>query len=189
MLINSLSTLHLTQDLRYLVNFPLLIVGMGFFVLSFAWFVPLMLTVLVTTTITAIPLRNSSSDLDAYILPFLISVMIGVLVNRTRASNILHLEGLRLLSRRRGFQLKEALDQVQSEVTRRREKEAQVKTLEGLLPICAGCKNVRDDEGYWKQIESFVEEHSSARFSHGLCPNCLEELYPDFLGGLKDSGR
>ena len=48
----------------------------------------------------------------------------------------------------------------------------QIKTLHGLLPICAWCKNVRDDQGYWKQIESYVESHSDATFSHGMCPEC-----------------
>ncbi len=54
----------------------------------------------------------------------------------------------------------------------------QIKTLRGLLPICAGCKKVRDDQGYWKQIESYLHEHSDATFSHGLCPDCAKELYP-----------
>lgn len=51
---------------------------------------------------------------------------------------------------------------------------AKVKTLSGLLPICAWCKKVRDDEGYWKQIESYVEAHSDAEFTHGICPDCAE---------------
>ena len=55
----------------------------------------------------------------------------------------------------------------------------QVKTLSGLLPICACCKKVRDDSGYWSQIESYVSKHSSATFSHGLCPDCSIEFYED----------
>lgn len=55
---------------------------------------------------------------------------------------------------------------------------AQVKTLSGLLPICAGCKSIRDDTGYWSRIETYLEAHSQAEFSHGLCPKCLQELYP-----------
>ncbi len=57
---------------------------------------------------------------------------------------------------------------------------AQVKTLRGLLPICANCKKIRDDEGYWHGVEAYVSEHSEARFSHGLCPDCMKELYPWF---------
>jgi hypothetical protein len=59
----------------------------------------------------------------------------------------------------------------------------QVKQLSGLLPICSGCKKIRDDHGYWQQIESYIQEHSEADFSHGLCPECLEKLYPGLLAG------
>lgn len=52
----------------------------------------------------------------------------------------------------------------------------QVKTLKGLLPICAWCKNVRDDKGYWKQIEEYVAEHSDLSFTHGICQSCLAKL-------------
>lgn len=57
---------------------------------------------------------------------------------------------------------------------------AQVKTLQGLLPICAHCKKIRDDKGYWQQLESYLEEHSDVEFSHGLCPDCLKEHYPEY---------
>ena len=56
---------------------------------------------------------------------------------------------------------------------------ADVKTLSGLLPFCAKCMNVRDDRGYWKQIETFIGERSNAKFSHGICPTCFVQLYPD----------
>ena len=55
----------------------------------------------------------------------------------------------------------------------------QIKTLRGLLPMCASCKKIRDDSGYWKQIESYLHEHSDAKFSHGICPDCAKDLYPD----------
>lgn len=53
-----------------------------------------------------------------------------------------------------------------------------IKTLKGLLPICASCKKIRDDEGYWNQIESYVQENSEAKFSHGMCPECMDQYYP-----------
>ena len=56
---------------------------------------------------------------------------------------------------------------------------AKVRTLSGLLPICASCKKIRDDRGYWKQIETFISEHSQAEFSHGICPECARKFYPD----------
>jgi len=55
---------------------------------------------------------------------------------------------------------------------------SEVKKLSGFLPICANCKKIRDDRGYWNQIESYLKEHSEAQFSHSLCPECAEKLYP-----------
>jgi hypothetical protein len=52
-----------------------------------------------------------------------------------------------------------------------------VKILSGLIPICSSCKNIRDDEGYWNQIEAYIHEHSEAEFSHGLCPDCSEKMH------------
>lgn len=57
----------------------------------------------------------------------------------------------------------------------------QVKTLSGLLPICASCKRIRDDKGYWNQIESYIKKHSEAEFSHGICPECIKKLYSDYI--------
>jgi len=55
-----------------------------------------------------------------------------------------------------------------------------IKTLSGLLPICASCKKIRDDEGYWNQIETYIGDHSEAEFTHSICPECMKKLYPDF---------
>jgi len=63
-----------------------------------------------------------------------------------------------------------------------REALAKVKTLSGLLPICAACKKIRDDKGYWNQIETYIGDHSEVDFSHGMCPDCLQRLYPEIYG-------
>jgi len=55
----------------------------------------------------------------------------------------------------------------------------EAKTLRGLLPICASCKKIRDDKGYWNQIESYIGKHSGVKFSHGICPECEKKLYPE----------
>lgn len=55
-----------------------------------------------------------------------------------------------------------------------------MKYLEGILPICASCKKIRDDKGAWNQIEEYVRDRSEAEFSHGICPECAEKLYPGF---------
>jgi DNA-binding NtrC family response regulator len=58
---------------------------------------------------------------------------------------------------------------------------AEVKTLSGLLPICSSCKNIRDDSGYWRQIEEYIRQHSDAEFTHGICPECVKRLYPEYF--------
>ena len=60
---------------------------------------------------------------------------------------------------------------------------ANVKALSGLLPICASCKKIRDDKGYWSQVESYIQQHSEATFTHGICPDCIKKLYPDMAKG------
>jgi len=57
---------------------------------------------------------------------------------------------------------------------------ARVKKLEGIIPICSGCKKIRDDGGYWTAVEAYLTEHTDALFSHGVCPECVKRLYPEF---------
>jgi DNA-binding NtrC family response regulator len=59
---------------------------------------------------------------------------------------------------------------------------AKVRMLSGFLPICANCKKIRDDSGYWNQIESYIRDHSEAEFSHGICPECRQLLFPGTPG-------
>ena len=78
------------------------------------------------------------------------------------------------------------LEEKRAEALREREKTLEdIKILHGLLPICASCKKIRDDKGYWTQIESYIKDHSEADFTHGLCPECVEKLYP----GLRKNMR
>ena len=56
----------------------------------------------------------------------------------------------------------------------------QIKTLRGIVPICAHCKKIRDDQGYWSQVEVYVRDHTEAEFSHSICPECIDILYPGF---------
>lgn len=60
------------------------------------------------------------------------------------------------------------------------EASSEVSTLSGLLPICSNCKGIRDDKGYWNQIEKYIKEHSAADFTHGICPDCIKKIYPDY---------
>lgn len=61
-----------------------------------------------------------------------------------------------------------------------------VKTLSGLLPICANCKDIRNDKGYYEQIESYISDHSEVEFSHGICPKCVKKYYPELYGENTD---
>ncbi len=79
---------------------------------------------------------------------------------------------------------------IEAEILLRREKEnliadlknalAEIKTLEGIIPICSSCKKIRDDQGNWNRLENYIRERSDAEFSHGLCPECAVKLYPDY---------
>lgn len=59
-----------------------------------------------------------------------------------------------------------------------------IKQLRGLLPICANCKKIRNDQGYWEQVETYFQEHSDVAFTHGFCPECVRKLYPEVSGSL-----
>ena len=65
-----------------------------------------------------------------------------------------------------------------------RQSKEEVKRLSGLLPICASCKKIRNDEGYWQEIESYLHSHTDTQFSHGICPECAQKLYPEFADDL-----
>ncbi|MEW6428342.1 MAG: cache domain-containing protein [Thermodesulfobacteriota bacterium] len=65
----------------------------------------------------------------------------------------------------------------------------EIKTLSGFLPICASCKKIRDDKGYWNQIETYIRERTDARFSHGICPDCAEKLYPGYFKKTKSDRK
>lgn len=75
--------------------------------------------------------------------------------------------------------LKQAEEERERLILQLQDALANIKTLRGLLPICSLCKKIRDDKGYWNQIESYVRQHSSADFSHGICPECTTKLFPN----------
>ena len=82
--------------------------------------------------------------------------------------------------------LEELVDQRTSEL---QQALSEVKLLSGFLPICASCKKIRDDQGYWNQIESYIQRHSQAQFSHSICPECMQKLYPDFVGNHRNEKK
>lgn len=87
---------------------------------------------------------------------------------------------------RRIEDMSQELNLARAEIARRKAAEealqkalSEVKTLRGLIPICSGCKKIRDDRGYWEKIESYLGRHSDAAFSHGICPDCMDKYYPE----------
>lgn len=76
--------------------------------------------------------------------------------------------------------LKQAEEERERLIRQLQDALAKIKTLCGLLPICSLCKKIRDDKGYWNQIESYLRQHSSADFSHGICPECTTKLFPNY---------
>lgn len=94
---------------------------------------------------------------------------------RDKSGNIIGIVGMgRNITERKQFQ--EQQKKLMAELKKAIEK---IKTLRGLLPICASCKRIRDDQGSWQQVESYIRDHSGAIFSHSLCPDCAKKIYPD----------
>lgn len=78
------------------------------------------------------------------------------------------------------LELKQAQDSQAHLINELKTALSHVKQLKGLLPICAHCKKVRNDTGYWQQVETYIESHSEAQFSHGICPDCIKKYYADY---------
>jgi len=105
----------------------------------------------INVSITVSPIQNADGDIQGA------SIILRDITERKRQER----ERLRLID-----ELKEAL--------------RRVKTLNGLLPICSSCKKIRNDGGYWEQVETYIRSRSNAEFTHGICPDCVRQLYPDF---------
>ncbi len=78
------------------------------------------------------------------------------------------------------LQRKKILEEKEEAVMQREEAVADLKILKGYIPICASCKKIRDDDGLWSQMELYISKHSEADFTHGICPDCVKELYPGY---------
>jgi len=100
--------------------------------------------------------------------------MIGILSGLTLLVTIIAVT-LRVLNVR----LKKAEAEKQTKIEELKGALSEIKTLRDMLPICAACKKIRDDEGFWENVETYITKHTSTVFSHGICPECVEELYPE----------
>ncbi len=86
------------------------------------------------------------------------------------------------------IELKRAEEAREKLIRELQEALANIKILRGMLPSCSSCKKIRDDKGYWNQIESYIREHTEAEFTHGICPECMKKLYPDLYERDQGSG-
>ncbi|MBF0496986.1 MAG: response regulator [Deltaproteobacteria bacterium] len=125
---------------------------------------------------TFIRFHAAAPDVPVVVLTGLNDEQMAILAVSKGAQDYLPKQGLdsRLLVRaiRYALERQKLLQELKEALT-------SVKTLRGLLPICAHCKKIRDDKGYWNQIESYIRTHSEADFSHGICPECVKKDYPD----------
>jgi CheY-like chemotaxis protein len=114
--------------------------------------------------------RASLAGVGAYLVkpPTVPEIDRAITIAMARFADLMELRRLNAELAVRNQELQEAL--------------AKVRTLRGLLPICASCKKIRDDQGYWQQVEVYVRDHSEAEFSHCLCPDCAKKLYPELYG-------
>ena len=87
--------------------------------------------------------------------------------------------GLAIENAKRYQQIRDVESKLRKEKEKLEKALSEVKTLSGLLPICSHCKKIRDDKGYWNQIEVYIHEHTDAKFSHGICRECIKKYYSD----------
>ena len=107
-----------------------------------------------------------------------IEVQINHIINLVSFSVMANvISGINFTNKIREFSHKKEKEMLIHDLT---EAVENIKILSGFLPICANCKNIRDDKGYWNQIETFIGDHSDAEFSHSICPDCAKKLYPSY---------
>ncbi len=130
----------------------------------------LLITILAILVSVSITVTSILIVYDASVLPF--GIVLSVLLPGT-ISPVIAYFFFRLLA-----QVERAQREREAAILELQEALANVKRLSGLLPICASCKNIRDDEDYWHQVEVYIHTHTEADFSHSICPDCTQKLYP-----------
>jgi hypothetical protein len=121
------------------------------------------------TTVTRIHYQRS----DTYLALFSIEDVTSLTDSLNATRGALHRLDAEVTERKR------AEKKLQDNVTELKSTMVEIQTLRGPIPICASCKKIRDDTGYWTQLESYLCKHAFAEFSHGICPDCVEKLYPE----------
>ncbi len=165
---DNLVYMSVTTDAMNSFGTGILIVGIGCFFVSMPWAV-LSVAAILASWYLAIFLNGLPAFRVEYVLILFSCIVLAVTVFGLRVRFLRKIEGLEVLDRAHRQRIEEALERI--------------KRLSGMLPICASCKNIRDDKGYWSGIETYISEHSDALFSHGICPECAQKLYPEQFSG------
>ena len=171
-LINNVSLLVLLRDPEQAANFMLILVGCGLIRQSrrrFLLIQILVFSIWATASLLLLDFRYFSTWGFPVLCAFLLGLATHIFMSRLlRAMEVYRSRDHILLRQRTRL------------ITELRVALEGIKTLRGLIPICAQCKKIRNDEGYWQQVESYVGEHSEAEFTHGLCPGCTQDLRDEF---------
>ena len=112
-----------------------------------------------------------------FLVPALVLVLLFFLHNRRLRREVKAREKEVTQRKEAEAELKRIVDQLETALVN-------IKQLKGLLPICSNCKKIRDDKGYWSQVEEYITQHSEAEFSHSICPDCMKELYPELANNI-----
>jgi PAS domain S-box-containing protein len=135
-----------------------------------------------------------SSPVDVQGQSLLFSIIHDITGRKKAEEELIHYrDNLEKLVDERTLELMQANERLQQEIVERKRVEEEreklilelqesilkIRMLRGLLPICSSCKKIRNDQGYWEQIEVYIRDHSEADFSHGICPDCAQKLYPE----------
>jgi hypothetical protein len=168
--LDALASVRVAPDPLQFLNFVILFMATGFaYPRRLNHILGLLLAALALTLAGGPPVPREVWG-TALLLASMLSVCLNILVRRLISElALLHAKDMQLVA-----DLQASMDQV--------------KALQGLVPICSYCKQVRNDEGYWEQVEAFVESHSAASFTHGVCPACEHGLRAEFEAELPASG-
>lgn len=169
---SALLHLSVSQDLQNTTHLLLIVTGAGYFLFSLPWF-------LVTAGFAALGWGILALEVGPTAFPFHLgaevgtAILLGLLIHLVRRDLLERFLALLLENYKREIEQGRLMRELQDALDH-------VKTLHGLIPICAECKKIRDDQGYWQQVEDYVHEHSEAVFSHSLCPTCLAKAKAEF---------
>ncbi len=161
--IDGMAFLVLTNDIMNSYGVFVMMLGVGIFVSQFRWLVISMAFITVSWFAT-LYVFSFSIQADRELLSLASSIIAAGFFYYLRMKTLERITYSQIAQESYQHQLEQALQQIE--------------TLSGLLPICAGCKNIRDEGGHWHEVETYVRDHSKAEFTHSLCPNCVEEYYP-----------